>query len=64
MDEADITINGKTLSTGQALALRVAASNFLGELDDVSALGDDEHGKAMAVAYKERLIEVLLMMRK
>lgn len=59
MSEPTIIINGQELSSGQAMAVRVAITNFYGEMDDMHALGKDEHGVAMATAYHARLEEVL-----
>ena len=57
MTEPTITINGVTLSQGQAMTVRVALSAFAMDLRD--GLGDDEHGKAMTAAYRARLSEIL-----
>ena len=62
MTEPDITIEGVRLSFGQAMALRVAATNFMSEMGEPDALGDDEHGRSMAKGYRERLSEVLTLM--
>ena len=59
MSEAHIVINGITLASGQALALRVACVAYLMEMEQPDALGEDEHGRAMALGYTERLMEVL-----
>lgn len=61
MDEPTITINGQTLSVGQAMTVRVALSAFQFGLKD--GLGDDEHGKAMTAGYQARLSEIFQMMR-
>lgn len=45
-----------TLTAAQAMAVRVAVSSFDADC------GDDEHGKAMAKAYTDRLNEVFRMM--
>lgn len=60
--EADISINGIQLSEGQSLTFRVALSAFLTSLDE--GLGDDEHGKAMTKAYKQRTSEILKYIHK
>lgn len=57
MDEPIITIQGITLTQGQAMALRVACSSFLSSLKD--GLGEDEMGKKLTIAYTERVVEVL-----
>jgi hypothetical protein len=64
IEEPAITINGTSLSQGQAMTLRVACNAYLTELDDPTALGDDEHGRHMRNAYRERLKEVLLLMQE
>ena len=58
-DEPFITINGQALTTGQALAVRVAITSFHAEMSEPSALGDDEHGRFMVEHYRDRLSEVL-----
>jgi hypothetical protein len=62
MEEASITINDRQLSTAQAMAVRVAVSDFYAEMQDPDALGDDEHGRAMTKAYRERIAEVIEFM--
>lgn len=47
--EPEITINGITLTTNQAMTVRVAVSQFDPDC------GDDEHGKHMTAAYKAAL---------
>lgn len=59
MTEPQITIDGVDLSPAQAMAVRVAISNFYAELEQPGALGNDEHGLLLAKAYRERLVEVL-----
>ncbi len=62
--EADITINGKALSFGQSMALRVAASSFLMSLSEPDALGDDDNGRGIAKGYKARMAEIMSMFHK
>lgn len=62
MDEPTITINGTTLTTGQAMTLRVALGSFLMSLSGENPLGDDEHGKAMTAAYQARGREIAVLM--
>ena len=62
MTEADVTINGKSLSFGQVMTLRVAIGSFLIGLQEPDALGDDESGRAMTKAYKARLAEIMNML--
>lgn len=49
MNEPTITINGHTLTSAQAMAVRIAISSFHTEMGDPDALGDDKHGKQMAI---------------
>jgi hypothetical protein len=59
MTEPIITVNRQMLTVAQAMAVRVAITSFHTEMADQNALGDDDHGRAMAKAYRERLDEVL-----
>lgn len=61
MSEPSIIINGNTLTNAQAMAVRVAITDFYTDMADPKALGDDEHGIKMATAYHLRLDEVLRM---
>lgn len=63
MDEPAITVNGVPLSVGQSMTVRVALVAFYQEMI-IEGLGDDEHGKKMATAYKARASEVLAIMRR
>lgn len=58
MTEPHIIINGIELTEAQAMAVRVAVSSFYTEMGAPDALGEDEHGRAMAAAYRLRLAEV------
>jgi hypothetical protein len=61
--EPTITVEGVTLSQGQAMAVRVATVAYLMELDsDPLALGADDMGKRITAAYIERLREVERLM--
>ena len=62
MTEPVITINGRPLIEAQAMAVRVAILAYHQEMADPLALGDDEHGKRMTEAYRDRLGEVLSIM--
>lgn len=62
--EPEITINGTTLSFGQAMTLRVAVGNFLIQVQDPDGLGDDEAGRSIAKGYKARLGEIAQLMHK
>lgn len=57
--EPDITINGVPLSSAQAMAVRVAVSNFYGEL-----MGPQEYPSAIDDLYRTRLREVQDIMRR
>ncbi len=59
--EAKVTINGKELTQGQVMTLRVACNSFSSDLAE-NSLGDDDHGKTMTKLYKERLKELLIML--
>lgn len=52
MNEPTITINGITLSQGQAMTLRAALQHFLMDTSQLNALGDDEVGQTIANEYK------------
>jgi hypothetical protein len=49
------------LTNAQTVALRVAVSNYLTDLQDTD-LGDDPHGKAVTKLYLARLQEVIELM--
>jgi hypothetical protein len=53
MLEATITIDGKTLTVGQSMAVRVAITSFLMDKDMIKELGP------IGPAYERRLTEVL-----
>jgi hypothetical protein len=60
--EPRITINGRLLTEGQAMTVRVALSAMSEEMNDQLALGDDEHGLRMTKGYKARLLEIFTIM--
>lgn len=62
MTEPTIVIQGALLTVGQAMTVRVALNNFLIDLNEADALGDDEHGRAMTLAYKARIVELFQLM--
>lgn len=62
MTEPRITISGTELTEGQAMAVRVAINNFVTDLAQPEALGDDGFGRDLARAYTLRLQEVLRLM--
>ena len=61
MSEPTITINGHVLTVGQAMAVRVAITDFYEAMSSKFALGDDDHGLKMTEAYRLRIREVLKM---
>ena len=63
MYEAEITINGITLTLAQSMTVRVAVSSFLMSLQE-SGLGDDEHGKTMTASYLATGGQVLQLIHK
>ena len=61
--EPKITINGADLTTAQATAVRVAIFDFCVLLADPDMLGDDDMARALTVAYRARIAEVLRLMQ-
>lgn len=59
--EPTIIINGKQLTTAQAMTLRVANSNFASDLR-TEGLGDDEMSRAIAADYLARTAEIEALM--
>lgn len=59
MTEAQIVVNGVTLTTGQAMAVRCGLCELMVSTTDP---GTDEHGVAMSKAYRARALEVLTLM--
>lgn len=57
--EPEISIYGQPVTYAQAMAIRVAVTDFYGQTGDPDMLGDDELGRAMTAAYRDRLKEVL-----
>lgn len=53
-----MVIEGVTLTPSQSMTLRVAISNFMSDMADPLALGDDEHGRFMTKAYRDRCREI------
>ena len=60
MTEPDITIEGVRLSFAQAMALRVAASDFHMQMNDPETV--DGLGDCLAEGYRDRLTEILKLM--
>ena len=59
--EPEIIINGKKLTIGQSMTLRVATATFVMDLKN-DGLGNDNHGIAMKAAYLARLNEIINLM--
>jgi hypothetical protein len=59
LTEPRITINGRLLTEGQAMAVRVAIAAYHQELQDPDHLGTDRDGRRLTHAYRDRLEEVL-----
>jgi hypothetical protein len=55
--EPTITINGKVLTSTQAMTIRVAIENFASDLR-ADGLGNDEHGRTMTKLYLTRIDEI------
>lgn len=63
MGEANIQINGKTLTMGQVIALRMAVSQAYSEAGvDPDQFGADDQSRMMWAAYRDRLRETLKML--
>lgn len=58
-DEPKITINGVELNQAQSMTVRVAIGAYFMEMQDENFLGDDEHGKRMTKAYRDRSREII-----
>lgn len=56
-----IRVEGELLTDAQAMTLRVAMESFASSLY-TDGLGEDEHGKVMAVAYLNRIDEIRKIM--
>lgn len=52
--EADIVINGRRLSVGQSMTIRVAIEAFASDLA-LNGLGDDENGKKICSLYQANI---------
>jgi hypothetical protein len=57
MSEPLITVNGHILSDGQAMTVRVALEHLASQMRQIG-LGDDDHGRAMAKGYCDRVAEI------
>lgn len=61
MDEAEIIIDGKKLTVAESMAVRVALSSFISDIQQ-KGLGDDETGKAIAAGYIKNSYSALMKM--
>jgi hypothetical protein len=61
-EEPTIVINGRTLTYSEAMAVRVAVTEFHTEMGKDDALGDDESGRSMAAGYRRNLDNTLRFM--
>ena len=57
INEADITINGVKLTSGQAMTIRVALQSFAVDLLS-NGLGGDDTGEKIKDAYLARMREI------
>lgn len=62
-NEPSIIINGIKLSDGAVMTIRVALESFWIDLK-ADGLGNDNHGKNMAVAYKGQINHIRDLMFK
>ena len=56
-NEPTVVINGKTLTSGQSMTLRVALASFKSHLYE-DGLGSDHHGVEMVKLYLERISDI------
>lgn len=56
--EAEITINGRKLSSAESMAVRVQVASALHDFADPDRLGTDDHGRSMTKLYRESLSNV------
>jgi hypothetical protein len=62
-EEPTITINGRLLSRGQAITVRIAVTTLMMTvLEGEAPLGTNEHGIQMTALYKQRCTEIIDMM--
>lgn len=61
--EPKIIINGKEMSEGESMTIRVALSSFFVELQDNDALGKDKIGREIARLYRENMYGIFEVMR-
>lgn len=61
--EPTITVNGYTLSTAEAMTVRVALGNFAISLYE-EGLGDDDIGRGLCAGYLAAIRTITQLMRK
>lgn len=61
-DEPNITINGCTLTQGEAMTVRVAIQNFAMSLQ-ADGLGEDELGRGICAGYLANINHLNVLMR-
>jgi hypothetical protein len=62
MNEPAITVNGKSLTEAQAMAVRVAVTDLQSRMSEKDALGSDSVGEGIRRGYQERAGEVVRIM--
>lgn len=62
MEEAEIIVDGKKLTVGESMAVRVAICSFLEDLK-ANGLGDDEMGKSITKGYIDNCNQILFKMK-
>lgn len=60
--EAEVVIDGQKLTPAQSMALRVACTSYMSQMNEPAALGDDEHGRSMAKHYHRAMGEIVTML--
>ncbi|MBD9544302.1 hypothetical protein IB276_33185 [Ensifer sp. ENS04] len=61
--EPNITVNGVTLTTAQAMTVRVALGAYMMELAPADSLGSDSTGRSIREGYLRSGNEVMRLMR-
>lgn len=64
MSEPTITINGRQLTEGQAMTVRVSLGSLLMDMQEPDALGNDYHGHFMREAYIANIGEINRMIQE
>jgi hypothetical protein len=61
---ASVIVNGQVLTDAESECLRAAVTAFHSEMSEDDALGTDEHGRRMTLAYRgamERILALILL---